>query len=451
MIQKNEQHTILIDSLGSQGEGIGSIDGFKVFVEGALPGEKVLVLLEKVKKTYGKGRLLKILQPSPHRQAPICPVFEQCGGCQLMHMGSKQQLETKRLRVLDALKRIGKLDEVEVAPCVPAPRELHYRNKIQLPVLGSSQGMQMGLFARHSHDLVPIEQCLIHCPEGEKLFFSFKERLKTSGLLPYDPKTGKGTLRHVLIRSSFSQKNSLLLLVTTGKQAELLRSFAKTLFEEIPGLIGVVENQNQRRDNVILGSEFFVREGVGFLEEKLGPLIFQYGAASFFQVNPLQAEQLYAKVSELAQIQPSDVVLDAYCGVGTLALTVALEARSVIGMEYVEEAVQFARKNAQLNGLENTSFFAGKVENLIADASPFDIAILNPPRKGCDPAVLDVLTKRLPKRIVYVSCDPATLARDLSILSQAGYEVGKAYPFDMFPQTAHVETVVALQRHTEAT
>jgi 23S rRNA (uracil1939-C5)-methyltransferase len=426
----DEEIDLVVERLGVNGEGVGRFEGFTLFVDGALPQETVRARVYERKKTFARAHVVETLTHSPHRVEPPCPLFGRCGGCQLMHLNYPQQLEAKRDRVIDALERIAKID-VEVLPCISSPQPLAYRNKIQLPV---SVNNRLGLYARNTHDLVEIEQCAIHCPLGEKVFGHIQRILKTS------PKTTD--LKHVLIKTSVNTEQVLVILVTKSQEPPTF--LADQIFKSTSEIKGVVQNINPSENNVILGREFRTLVGRGWIEEQLCGLHFKVSPASFFQVNTAQAQALYQKVLELACLTGKEKVLDAYCGVGTLSLIVARQVREVIGIESVAEAIIDAKENARLNQIRNAKFICGRAEEKISQLGKIDVAIINPPRKGCDRAFLEILGEKRPQRILYVSCDPATLARDLQFLTQKGYRLNTVQPFDMFPQTMHVECVAAL-------
>jgi len=436
-----------IERLGINGEGVGQWYGCTIFVDGALPGEKVHGSLIEKKKNYGRARVLELLSPSPHRVAPPCPLFGKCGGCQIMHLSYEEQLKAKRQRVVDALERIGKFRGISVEPCVASPSPLHYRNKIQIPVAPSENGIRFGLYARSSHDLIDMDNCHIHCSLGEEVYKKLQGIIKASSLTAFDYKTGHGEIRHLLIKTSVQTEEVLVVLVTAKPVSDELHSVAKKIIEEIPSVKGVVHNLNSEIDNTILGSVYTTLAGNDSVEDVLCGLRFKVSPASFFQVNPKQAEQLYNAALTASCVTENDVVLDAYCGVGSMSLLFANKARCVIGVESVPEAIEDAKYNAKINGITNTEFHAQLAEDYIGSyEGPLDIAVLNPPRKGCDPALIDKIGNLPLKKIVYVSCDPATLARDLQLLSVKGWKIDTVQPFDMFPQTAHVECLVALSK-----
>ncbi len=433
--QLHQEITLSIKRLGIHGEGIGDYNGFTVFVDGALPGETVTAVINEVRKNFARATVVSYAQTSPHRVTPPCPVFGRCGGCQLMHLDYPQQLETKRQRVVDTLERIGKIFNVPVSACVPSPNPLAYRNKIQLPVM--MDPMRMGLYAFNSHDIVEIEKCYIHCSLGEQVFAKVKQILKN------DPHP---SLRFVVIKTGVNTNQVLVILVTEGEGSLTLPSMAEKIMESAPEIKGVVQNIHTASGNVVLSKTFRTLAGHSSIVDKICGLHFKVSPASFFQVNPAQAENLYQKALEFCELKGDETVLDAYCGVGTLSLILASHAKQVIGVECVSDAILDAQDNAKRNQIKNTVFHAAKVEDFIGTLSAIDVAVLNPPRKGCEPLFLEKLVLLKPRCIVYISCDPATLARDLAILQEKGYSVNTVQPFDMFPQTVHVESIAQLTR-----
>ena len=426
-----QEINLSIRNLGIFGEGVGDFEGFTVFVDGALPQESVKARIYELKKNYARATLVSCETASVHRVTPPCPVFGRCGGCQLQHLNYEAGLEWKRQRVIDAFERIGKL-KIPVAPCVPSTKPYGYRNKIQLPCLNN----KFGLYAFHSHDIVEIERCLIHCPLGEKAseeVFSLLRRLP----LP--------SLEYLLIKTSETTEQVLITLVTQNEGPPQLKEAAEKLLVAMPQIKGIVQNIRKNQSNVILGPTFKTLAGKPYIEERLCSTRFKISPASFFQVNPPQAEQLYQTALNLCRLTGSETLFDAYCGVGTLSLILAPHVKKVIGVDCTAAAISDAKENATLNGIENATFHAAEAESFINTLSGIDIALLNPPRKGCDPLFLNKLASLAPNQIIYISCDPATLARDLALLYTKGYTAEKAQPFDMFPQTVHVETLVLLK------
>lgn len=409
-----------IERLGIHGEGIGRLEGFTYFVEGALPGEEVQAEICEKKRSFARARLIALRSTSTHRVKPPCSVFGKCGGCQLMHLEYAQQLEAKRVRVRDALQRIGKFQDVVVLPCIPSPLPLAYRNKIQLSV---GKNGSLALYTHQTHDRVEIEKCHIHCALGEKALHHIRHLLKTT------------PLTQIIVKSAIRTQEVLVILVT--EQGRIPTTLAQALTKAMPEIKGVIQKTD---------AQFYTLTGQSWIEEKLCGLSFKISPASFLQVNIPQAEQVYAKVIELLELTDDQVVLDAYCGVGTLSLILAQHAKKVIGIESVPEAVLDARENAQRNQIENATFICGRAETSIDGLQQLDSAVLNPPRIGCEQHLLKKIIELRPKRIVYISCDPATLARDLQILCNQGYFLDTVQPFDMFPQTAHVECVVRISR-----
>jgi len=334
---------------------------------------------------------------------------------------------------------------VSVLPCISSPFQIGYRNKIQLPVMASDSGLKLGLYAHHTNDLVEIERCYIHNSLGEKVFQQIQAILKASTITGYNYQTGEGELRHVLIKTALYTQEALVTLVTNGSGSSELRAVARQMIRAMPEVKGVVQNINLSRDNIVLGAEFCCLEGKDAITERLCGLSFKVSSASFFQVNPAQAEALYEKALEYAELTGKEIVLDAYCGVGTLSLIFARRAGQLIGVECIPEAIADAKENSVQNGIANAQFFCAQAEDFIESLTHIDLAVLNPPRKGCVPFFLEKLIVLKPQKILYISCDPATLARDLSFLCTQGYRIEKVQPFDMFPQTAHVETLVLLR------
>ncbi len=441
----NQKINLAIQRLGIHGEGIGYWRGYTVFVDGALPGEVIQAQVTETKRNYGRAKVIQTDNPSSARATPACPLFGKCGGCQIMHLSYDEQLVMKRQRIVDALERIGKFENPNVEPCIPSPHPLGYRNKIQIPVGVDPQGkIRLGFYARSSHDLVDVEHCYIHCPLGEKVFGKLQGLIKNSDLTPYDWNTLQGELRHVIIKTAVNTGQVLVVFVTHKCGHEKLETIARELIKECPEVQGVVQNVNLTAENTVFGDNFKVILGQPQITEILCGLKFKVSASSFFQVNPAQAEQLYLKAMQFADLTGTETVLDAFCGVGTLSLVCAQGAKEVIGIECVPEAIRDAKDNANLNDIKNVRFICDTAETGISQLKNIDVVILNPPRKGCEPLLLDELSKMKPKKIIYISCDPATLARDLAILRNAGYNLKAIQPYDMFPQTAHVETAACL-------
>lgn len=446
MIEKDKIFELNVTGLGSSGEGVGSINGLKVFVEGGLPGEKILVRILKRKSSYAIGQMIKILEQSFKRTEPPCNYFTRCGGCQIMHLDYSGQLEVKTKRVKETLKRLGGIESIEVFPCIASPQELGYRNKIQLPIACDGNGILLGLYAKGTHQIIAVQRCLIHCEIGEKVFRSVQNLIRNSGLEAYNEAANTGTLRHLLIKTAVHAEKALVVLITTGKNARQVKLLADEILNSDPSIAGVIENINDKKGNAILGGCYKTLAGQPFLLESLCGSTFKVSPASFFQVNTPQAEILYKTAIQLADLRKDDRLFDLYCGVGTLALIASAYVKDVIGIEIIPQAIEDAQDNAKRNNITNTRFLCGKAEVLIGAIGKADAVFLNPPRGGCDPLLLDILGNFSPKKIIYISCDPATLARDLAIIIKKGYSLDCVQPIDMFPQTMHVETVVRLSK-----
>lgn len=434
---------VTIQNLGINGEGVGYWHGYTIFADGTLPGEAIRGRLIQRERNFGRIQPVSIQNPNPDRVTPPCPLFNRCGGCQLMHLSYEQQLDLKRQLVIKAFERLAGMPDIKIETCLPSPAPLQYRNKIQLPVVASEDGIQIGLYARHSHDLVPVDHCLVHCELGEKAFQTISKSIKESSVVPYDFKTGLGELRYLMVKTAIHTKQVLVTFVTATEASPALKELAKTILRRCPEVKGVVQNINSTPDNVILSNSYKLLEGEPHIEELLCGLLFKISPASFFQVNTLQAERLYTKALEFAQLTGQEVALDAYCGVGTLSLLIAKKTKYVFAVESTPEAIDDAKINATRNAINNIVFTCNDAREYIMGLQPIDVAFVNPPRKGCELSFLEKLAQLAPKRLVYISCDPGTLARDSAILCEKGYCIEQIQPFDMFPQTMHVECVAA--------
>ncbi|MEC7838988.1 MAG: 23S rRNA (uracil(1939)-C(5))-methyltransferase RlmD [Chlamydiota bacterium] len=441
ILEKNQKINLKITSIGSSGEGIGKHNGITIFVEGALPGEEIIASVIKTKKNYAFAKLIKLVSSSPDRVSPVCPVFGRCGGCQIMHLKYSEQLKVKRQKVIDALERIGKLKNIYVEDCVPSPEHLNYRNKVQLPVKTIDDIFTIGFFKKKSHQVIPVEQCHIHCSIGEQVLATVK-----SVILEERPDI-QSEIKHIIIKSSIKEGKVLVILVRSGKLKKSFSLLGQLLMDKCIEIAGVVENINSSsRGKAVTGDRWNTLSGNPFIYEELCDVKFKISPASFFQVNTHQAEQLYEKVIQIASIDKSKKILDTYCGIGTLSLIAAKHAKQVLGIEYIPQAIDDARANAKLNQIDNCEFICGKTEDYIEKYCNVDIVFVNPPRQGCDRKVISALGRLNNTQIVYISCDPATLARDLAHLVESGYSIRTVAPFDMFPQTMHVETIVLLEK-----
>ncbi len=434
---------IEINGLGTNGEGVGRLDNLTVFIEGALPGEKVSAEIIDTKKNYAVGKLIKILRESPDRVQPICPIFKECGGCQLQHLKYSAQLIWKRQQVIDALERIGKIRGVEIFNTLGMENPLRYRNKMQFPV---GKNLAIGCYARGSHKIIDTDTCLIQKAAADKVLVAVKKILRKFHISPYDEDSHKGILRHVMSRVGFNGE-LMIVLVTASKILPNEKNIAKAIRAELPEVTSIQQNVQTFHNNVILGRETKILFGKPTIKDKIGKLEFNISARSFFQVNTAQAEILYETAKNFACLTGKEIVIDAYCGTGTIGLYLAKSAYKVIGIEIVNSAIDDAKKNARENKIRNAEFIVGDAMKVIPRLDIYaDVVIVDPPRAGCDRKVLETLAAMNPARIVYVSCNPATLARDLAILAEFGYHTKKIQPVDMFPHSSHIEAVAQVEK-----
>ncbi|MGL5417534.1 MAG: 23S rRNA (uracil(1939)-C(5))-methyltransferase RlmD [Clostridium sp.] len=453
MVDKNKEYTLDIISQGYEGEGIAKIDGYPIFVEGALKGEKANVRIVKTKKNYAYGKLVDIEKKAEGRVEPECKYYKRCGGCKIQHMDYKTQLDFKYERVKDCISKIGGLsEEIVLYPLGMEDAPYRYRNKVQLPVGTVNGELKIGFYAERSHDIIDIESCLIQDEKADKVREILKRWMLKYGIRPAfkDSKFDKkGLIRHIMIRTGFKTGEVMVVLVGTKKEIPHLEEFTEEIKSNIEGIKSIVLNINKEETNVILGLECITLYGTDNIQDYIGDFKFNISPLSFFQVNPIQTEVLYNKALEYANLKGEETVFDAYCGTGSITLFLSQKAKKVYGVEIIEPAIINARENAKLNNVENTEFFVGKSEEVIPEliekGIKADVIVVDPPRKGCDIKLLESIGKVKPERIVYVSCDPSTLGRDLKILEQQGYKTEKVQPVDMFPHTAHIENVAVLR------
>lgn len=449
---KNSIHSITIDSYSSDGQGIGRLDGMAVFVRGALRGERCKISLMKVGKTCAWGRLLEVLSPSPARIPPDCPHFPVCGGCTLRHMTYEEELSLKRQRIDDALHRIGGL-ELSVSQMYGARDIQRYRNKAAFPVSQAHKtGVKVGFYRGRSHEVIDVPSCLLQSDIADKAGRVVRKWMHRYGVPAYDETNGSGLIRHVFVRTN-RRRESLICIVANAKQLPFEAELTQGLRTACPKAVGVVLNGNTRKTNVILGREYRVLWGKDHLEDRLCGLTFQLSIPSFFQVNRDQAEVLFNCALDFAGLTGQETVVDLYCGTGTISLVMAQRAKRVIGAEIVAPAIDDAWENARRNGIDNVEFICADAGKAAADLERRgirpDVVCVDPPRKGLAGEVIDTICAMAPERVVYVSCDPATLARDLKRFDQLGYRAEQAVGVDLFCRTAHVETVVLLSRVKE--
>nr|WP_149846277.1 23S rRNA (uracil(1939)-C(5))-methyltransferase RlmD [Paenibacillus sp. 37] len=528
-VSKNEETVIDIIGMNHDGEGVGRANGYTLFVQGALPGETVRVRVMKTKKQYGYAKLLEIVNASPDRVSAPCPIYDQCGGCQIQHMSYAGQLAWKRQLVVDNLQRIGKLnvmvedaetlasnvqedeesakqrvqndasvgeakleerlvqDEnqptqpgqasseaqmigsnrirlrlegvmneedteqgIRVLPTMGMDEPWRYRNKAQVPIGAAEGGLVGGFYAKGSHRIIDMKSCLIQHEHNDEVVAKVKEIGSHFGISAYNEETGRGLLRHVVVKKAFRTGEMMLVLVTNGRDIPYKDEWIGSIREAIPHVASICQNVNKKQTNVIFGDETRVLWGRDVIYDFIGDVQFAISPRSFYQVNPVQTEVLYGKTVEYAGLTGKETVIDAYCGIGTISLFLAQHADQVYGVEIVPEAIEDARSNALLNEMRNVKFEVGASEDVIPrwkeQGIEADVIVVDPPRKGCDPRLLETILEMKPERVVYVSCNPSTLARDLRVLEDGGYRTVEVTPVDMFPHTVHVESVAMLVR-----
>ena len=447
--RKNDIVTLEIVDCGTDGEGIGKADGFTVFVKDAVIGDTVKAKIMKAKKNYGYGRLMEILKPSPYRVEPVCPSARQCGGCQLQAVSYEEQKVFKEKKLRGHLERIGGFHDLPMEPLIGMDEPYHYRNKAQFPVGRNKEGRIItGFYAGRTHAIIENRDCTLGIPQNKDVLDRVIAHMEKYNIAPYDEMTGKGLVRHIFVRYGFFTGELMVCLIINGQELPHQKELIEKLCE-IPGMTSISLNINKKRNNVILGEKVKTIWGQEFITDKIGDISYEISPLSFFQVNPKQTWKLYSKALEYADLHGEETVWDLYCGIGTISLFLAQKARFVRGVEIVPAAIEDAKRNAKINNIENVEFFVGKAEEVLPreyekNGVYADVIVVDPPRKGCDEMLLKTILKMQPKRVVYVSCDSATLARDLRFLCDNGYELKKVCGVDQFPQTVHVETVVLL-------
>ncbi len=464
-MQKNETVVTEITDIGVNGEGIGKAGGYTLFIKDAVIGDLVEAKIMKAKKNYGYARLMKVIRPSADRVEPRCPFARKCGGCQIQEMSYEKQLEFKEKKVRNNLERIGGfapelLDRV-TEPVVGMENPFGYRNKAQFPFGRDKEGNPVtGFYAGRTHDIIANTDCALGVGVNKEILEIILDFMRRYDVKAYDEKTGTGVIRHALLRYGFRTGEIMVCLVVNGTVLphgeELVRELRK-----IEGMTSITISPNTRRDNVIMGDTYEILWGQGYITDLIGDIRFRISPLSFYQVNPVQTEKLYRQALEYANLKGGETVWDLYCGIGTISLFLAQKAGKVYGVEIVPQAIEDARTNAEINGITNAEFFVGKAEEVLpafyeqnsgeeqgenASGVHPDVIVVDPPRKGCDEKLLETIVRMAPEKVVYVSCDPATLARDLKVLCGEGYELEKVRAFDQFGMTVHVETVVLLSK-----
>ena len=449
MLSKNKEYVVDIVDIGQGGVGVGKYEGFTVFVEGGLLQDKVKVKINKSKKNYAVGDIVEIIEKSPFRVDRICSdELKDCGGCQIQELNYNKQLELKTNEVKQVVARIGKLENVDIHETMGMENPCRYRNKAQFPIQNIKGEPAIGFYKKKSHDVIPTDMCVIQHDINDKIIKIIKTYIQAYNISIYNENTHTGVLRHLVTKVGFTTNEVMVVLVANGTNLPHLNELASILEENIPGFKTLVLNVNKAKTNVILGKENKVIYGNGKINDYIGDLVFEISPLSFFQVNPIQTEVLYNKALEYAELKENDTVFDIYCGIGTISLFLAQKATKVYGIEIVEDAIKDAKINAKLNNLNNVEFYVGKAEEVVpkmySEGKTANVVMVDPPRKGCDEKVLDTIVSMQPDRVVYVSCNPSTLARDLAYLDERGYKCVEIQPVDMFPHTMHVECVAKI-------
>lgn len=461
MMNKNEKITLTIEDIGVSGEGIGKVQGYTLFVKDAIIGDTVEAVVTKAKKNYGYAKMLRVLEPSKHRVPKKCPVARQCGGCQIQELSYEAQLDFKTKKVRGNLERIGGfpaqlLDEV-MEPICGMDEPFYYRNKAQFPIGVDKDGkIVTGFYAGRTHQIIPNMECALGVSVNEEILRIIVDFMNNFGISAYDENTGRGLVRHVLIRYGFTSGEIMVCLVINGDKIPKCEELVDNLIK-IPGMTSITYSANKENTNVIMGKEIGVLWGQAYITDYIGEVKYQISPLSFFQVNPVQTEKLYGLALEYAGLKGEETVWDLYCGIGTISLFLAQKAERVYGVEIIPQAIDDAKNNAKINDITNAEFCVGKAEEVLSEyyanyereygeKAYADVIVVDPPRKGCEETLLNTMTQMQPERIVYVSCDSATLARDLKYLCERGYELKRVRPVDQFPHTVHVEVVTCLQR-----
>ena len=461
-MNKNDIVTVEITDIGVSGEGIGHVDGYTLFIKDAVIGDVVEAKVMKAKKNYGYARLMKVITPSEYRVEPKCAFARRCGGCQIQEMSYDRQLVFKDQKIRGNLERIGGFtkDQIDTVmqPVVGMEHPFGYRNKAQFPFGTDKEGNPItGFYAGRTHDIIANTDCALGVEQNKEILEIILQYMRENKIKSYDEKTGKGLIRHALIRYGFKTKEIMVCLVVNGKKLPKAERLIEKLIQ-IEGMTSITISPNTRRDNVIMGNSYEILWGQGYITDYIGNVKYQISPLSFYQVNPVQTEKLYGLALEYADLKGDETVWDLYCGIGTISLFLAQKAKQVYGVEIVPQAINDAKENAKINAIDNAEFFVGKAEEVLpeyyaeyerehnGETAHADVIVVDPPRKGCDETLLETIVKMQPEKVVYVSCDSATLARDLKYLCANGYEIRMCRGVDQFPQSVHVETVVLLSQ-----
>ena len=439
-----------IIDISHDGKGILKPWGYTVFTQGGIIGDEVSVKIIETKKNYAIGKTMAIDEPSKHRVEPMCKISNICGGCQLQELDYGTQLQIKTNKVKNDLVKIGGLDDVIIHDTIGMKEPYRYRNKVQIPVGREKGETVIGFYKKGSHVIANTNTCIIQHEIADKAIEAVRKYMKEFNIEPYDAKTGQGHIRHIIVKTSFETKDTMVIIVTNKEHLPNKNQLLDRLKRAIPELKSLIHNINNKKTNIVMGIKTRVIYGEDHIIDYIGDLKFKISGESFFQVNPVQTEVLYKKALEYAGLKGDEIVFDIYCGIGTISLLLAQKSKKVYGIESVKEAIVDAKENAKINGINNVEFHCGNAEEvfpeLYSKGIKADVVVVDPPRKGCDTSVLDTIIKMQPEKVVYVSCNPSTLARDLKYLSQNGFEALEVQPVDMFPQGVHVEVIVGIQR-----
>ncbi|WP_027339374.1 23S rRNA (uracil(1939)-C(5))-methyltransferase RlmD [Halonatronum saccharophilum] len=447
-VKVGDEVIIEMEGLAHGGDVVGRVEGFAIFIPRAIPGEKAKVRITQVKKNYGRGEIVEVIEEAQTRINPSCPKAHLCGGCQIPHMEYQSQLKHKKEIVNDAIERIGKLEGVRVNLVKGMDNPFFYRNKAQFPLAKKGDKVVTGFYAPGTHQIVETDNCEIQHPLINKIVKEAIKLIEEYDLSIYNENKHRGLLRHLVVRVGVCTNQAMLIFVTKDNKFPEARELARKLMEEIPELISVQHNINSKKTNIVLGKRTKTLVGEDKIIDYIGRVKYKISPLSFFQVNTLQAKVLYDQVVEYAGLTGKEKIVDAYCGLGSITLYLAEKAKEVYGIEVIGEAIEAAKENAKLNGIENCRFEVGKVREVLPELKKEfkpDVVVVDPPRKGCHQEVLETFAQLEPKRIVYVSCNPSSLARDLKILKELGYKTVEVQPVDMFPQTYHIESVALLE------
>ncbi|PKR76722.1 23S rRNA (uracil(1939)-C(5))-methyltransferase RlmD [Halalkalibacillus sediminis] len=449
-VTKNEYIDVTFVDLTHEGQGVAKLDGYPIFVPYGLPGEKAQIKVVKVKKNLAFGKLVELHEASEDRIEPPCDVFYKCGGCQIQHMSYDLQLRMKQKQVQDVMKKIAQMSDVPVHSTIGMEDPWNYRNKAQIPVGKRDGKIVTGFYQMRSHNIIDLDECPVQNHVNDMIIREMKTIIGDLGIEPYDEQSHSGEIRHIVVRSGYHTEDVMIVVVTRTKKLTNEKEFVERVKNLSPAIKGIVHNINPKQTNVIMGRDEKLLWGESEITDKIGDLEFSISAQSFYQVNPEQTEKLYEQALKYADLSGKETVIDAYCGIGSISLFLAQKAKKVYGVEVVPKAVDNAKANAKRNHIDNAEFYVGQAEKVMpwwkSQGLDPDVIVVDPPRKGCDEELLEAMIAMQPERIVYVSCNPSTLARDLKILSDGGFEAKEIQPVDMFPQSNHVESVTLVER-----